>query len=500
MAEERPRAIRSILILGGGLTGLSAAAAFARALPRVRLTLVDTPPDPAALADHMPGSHPAIHHFHAAIGLDEAALLRSGAAVPRLGLRFEHWSAGGKPWLHVHGDHGLPCGGAPFHQVWAAAHRARQAEPFHLYAAAGALAAADRFAPPGTDPQSLLSTFDYALRLDPGAYAAQLAALAGKRLLRARGAVGGIQHRLDGGVAALQLTDGRRFEADLFLDCAGPSAPLLSRLDNAFEDWSEFLPADRLLIGTAHAAAPPAASDLVSASGIGWRWAAPFPGRTSAGLAYASSLATETRARRVLSAEGGADEAEAVTIRPGRRPRPWARNVLALGDAAVAVDPLEWTNLALAHSAIARALELLPGRDCHPLELAEYNRRSEWQALRIRDFLALHYLRSGRTAGAFWRGLARRPLPDSLADTLHHFLKRGRLPFHEEETFTRDSWLAALFGLGLAPRYPDPAGQPQISAESLAAVRRFAERVQAETAGAPRYEEYLSTAFPHKGG
>src|SRR4051812_4131522 len=164
---ERPRAIRSILILGGGLTALSAAAAFGRALPRVRITLVEPPPDPAALADRMPGTLASIHAFHAAIGLSEEALLASGAATPRLGLRFEHWSASGKPWYHVHGDHGLPYGTLPFHQLWIRARRAKQAEPFHLYAAAGALAAAERFAFPTTDPQSLLSTFDFALRLDP---------------------------------------------------------------------------------------------------------------------------------------------------------------------------------------------------------------------------------------------------------------------------------------------------------------------------------------------
>jgi tryptophan halogenase len=416
--------------------------------------------------------------------------------VPRLALRFEHWSAGGVPWLHVHGDHGLPCGGAPFHQIWAAARRARQAEPFHLYAAAGALAAADRFALPRTEPESLLSTFDYALRLHPPVYAAQLAALAGKRLLRARGEVGGIQRREDGGVAALLLTDGRRFEADLFLDCAGPSAPLLSRLDDTFEDWSGALPADRLLIGTARAPSAPAAADLVAATGIGWRWAVPFPGRTETGLVYAASAATEARARRVLSAEAGADEAEAVAIRPGRRPRPWIHNVLALGDAAIAVDPLEWTNLYLAQSGIMRALELLPGRDCHPLELVEYIRRSDWQALRIRDFLALHYLRSGRMAGAFWRGLARRPLPASLADTLHHFQKRGRLPFHEEESFTRESWLAVLFGLGLVPDHADPGAAIRDPEEAFAALRRFAERVQAETRDAPLYRDSLSRLSP----
>jgi len=40
------RAIRSVAILGGGITGLSAAVAFARALPQVVITVIETAPDP----------------------------------------------------------------------------------------------------------------------------------------------------------------------------------------------------------------------------------------------------------------------------------------------------------------------------------------------------------------------------------------------------------------------------------------------------------------------
>ncbi len=493
---ERPRAIRSVLVLGGGLTGLSAAAAIAHALPRVRLTLVETPPDPAALADRMPGSLPSIHRFHQAIGLGEAELVGSGAATHRLGTRFEHWSADGTPWIHVHGDHGAPYGPIPFHQLWAAARRTKRAAPFHLYAAAGALAEAGRFVHPRPDPASLLSTFDYAFRLEPERYAPLLAARAGRRLTRARGEVGGIQRREDGGVAALLLKDGRRFEADLYLDCAGPAAPLLGLLDDGFEDWGAWLPCDRLLVGAARKARPPAPTDLAAATGIGWRWESPGGGRTAAGLAYASAIATDARAHRLLASEGAADVDEAVSIRPGRRPLPWIRNVLALGDAAIVVDPLASVNLALARSAILRALELLPGRDCHPFEIAEYNRRTGQEALRIRDVLALHYLRCGRGQGDFWRALARRPLPDSLAHSLHHWTKRGRLPFHEEESFTPDSWFAILFGLGLLPDHVEPAARLEKPEEAFAALQRFGERVQAETKGAPLYADYLAQTFP----
>ena len=82
MSAAAERAIRTIAVAGAGLTGLSAAVAFARALPRTKVTIVALPPDPSALADRMPAS--------------------------------------------------LPARPAPFHQIWARARRTGQALPFHL--------------------------------------------------------------------------------------------------------------------------------------------------------------------------------------------------------------------------------------------------------------------------------------------------------------------------------------------------------------------------------
>jgi tryptophan halogenase len=486
-------AIRTVCVLGGGIVGVTAALAFARGLPRARVTIIETPLDPAALADRMPGSLPAIAPFHAWLGIDERELVASGAATHRLATRFERWSADGAPWYHAYGDYGLAADGVPFHQVWAAARQAKRALPFHAYSAAAALAQAGRFVHPEADPGSPLSTYDYALRLDPQRYRERIAAHAGRaRVERLQGEYGGVEQREDGAVAALLLKDGRRLEADLFLDCAGPAAPLLSSVSDAFEDWGDSLPCDRLLLGTAPALAAPSMQDIATATSVGWRWASPLPDRVVAGLAYNSAITGEGRARRVLASEAGVDAAEAVSIRPGRRPEAWVRNVLALGDAAVALDPLESTNLSVAHSAIRRALALIPGRDFHPLELAEYNRQTIQQTDRIRDFLALHYLRAPPRKGEFWQAVADRALPASLARTVEQFEARGRLPFFEEESFDKHSWLAVFLGMGIVPRALDPsAGALQLE-PAIAGMERLAANLAALPARLPPYQAYLA--------
>ena len=472
-----PQPIRTVAILGGGIVGSSAARAFARAVPQIRVTLIEAPADPAALADRLPGCLPAINPFHAWIGLSEAGLVREGVATHRLGTRFENWSADGTAWIHAFGDHGLPAAGIAFHQLWLRG----GALPFDRYNVAAALLRADKFVHPQPDPASPLSTFDYALRIDPAGYAAALRRDCPAQIVS--GALAGLDRRRDGGLAALILADGRRIEADLFLDCAGPSAPLLSALDPAFESWESWLPCDRLLLATAPAA-DAALSDTVSAADFGWRWR----DRDFHALAYAAALTDDAAA----TAKFGQREIEPIRLRPGRRPRPWIRNVVAIGDASIAVDPLESTNLHLAQSAIRQILDLLPSRDCLDIEIGEYNRRSAQQAMRVRDFLALHYLRAGRTDGPFWQALKDRPLPLSLAHTLDQFETRGRLPFFEEETFDRDSWLAVLFGLGIRPRATHPTTGRIDPARSDPAIAALAQRLVDLPAHLPSYAEYLA--------
>lgn len=458
------RAIRSVAVLGGGIVGLSAAAAFARALPQLSITVIETPSDPAALADRLPGSTSTIHRFHARIGLDEAALLRAGAAVPRLGLRFENWPAGVDSWFHVHGEHGVPAGNIPFHQLWARARREGRADAWHRYAAAGVLAETGKFVHP--QPGTPLASFDYALRLEPERYRAILAALTEQlRVTRLAGEFGGIERGADGGVAALLLADGRRIEADLYIDASGPAAPLASALATGFEDWSATLPFDRFDLGEAPTSAVDP-NDAIIGGGAGWQFAAPLPGKTLLGRVHADRE----------------EEERSIVLRPGRRSAPWTHNVLALGDAAVALDPLHWPNLHLAQSGIARAIELLPGRDCHPVEIGEYNRRACAEAEHMRDFQALHYLRAGLPIA----------VPDSLARILALFERRGRFFHEDEDSLLEEIWIAALLGLGVIPQAIDPSAAAAPADAAAAGMAEMRASLAGLPARLPAYADYLA--------
>ena len=170
--------------------------------------------------------------------------------------------------------------------------------------------------------------------------------------------------------------------------------------------------------------------------------------------------------------------------------------MVAIGDAAVSIEPLEWSNLHLAHSAIDRVIAMLPAGLPHPLEQAEYNRQSLAEARRVRDFVLLHYVTSRRT-GEFWQDIASTEPPESLAHTLRLFRERGRLPFYEEETFDRDSWLAVLFGQGVRPRHADALADSVSPDQALHAMDRHRAHLAAVIAPLPTPAAFRAAQSRH---
>jgi tryptophan halogenase len=192
------------------------------------------------------------------------------------------------------------------------------------------------------------------------------------------------------------------------------------------------------------------------------------------------------------AARGG----EGIPIAQGRLAEPWVRNCVAIGDAAVSVEPLEWTNLHLAHSQIDRMVSMMPGKDCAPVELAEYNRQCNAEADRVRDFLIMHYV-TARREEPFWIDAASVELPPSLQHSLSLFAERGRLPYYEEETFTRDSWLAVLFGQGSMPRRVDPLAFSIPDEQVEETLTNCRQSIAAFVAAQPSYREFVSQMGQH---
>ena len=106
------RAIRSVLVAGGGIVGWSAAAALKRRLPKVSVSVIAISPAANALADWIACTLPSIVEFHRDLGLADAdTVVRAGSGY-RLGTRFEGWADA--DYVHAYGSHGDLIGSVPF--------------------------------------------------------------------------------------------------------------------------------------------------------------------------------------------------------------------------------------------------------------------------------------------------------------------------------------------------------------------------------------------------
>lgn len=487
--------IRTIAIAGEGIVAWLAAAAIKKRLPWLTVTIVASPVPDNALADRLGIALPSIVEFHSDIGLTEAdTVVRLGSGF-RLGTRFEGWTGPASSYVHAYGPYGRPFGTASFHHHWIRSAKQGYSAPFDSHSPAAALAAGGRFVPPQGGEGSPLTGFGYGLALDPDRYRTMMQAYARHLgVVERPEAVRAVRLRAeDGFVEALQLAGGGTLEADLFVDATGPEALIRSALGGEFEEWARWFANDRILLaeGPPPADVPPI--DRSVAVSAGWRWEAPSPAGTSHGLAFSSAHLTDAKAERMLRVAAGVEaRAEPVRLRPGRWVEPWRRNCVAVGDAAIGIEPLEWTNLHLAHNAVDRVIALLPDQDCSAVELWDYNRQTAGETERVRDFLLLHYVASARAGDPYWREAAAVELPASLAHTLLQFRERGRLPFYEEETFSRDSWLAVLLGQGVIPRRSDPLIDVVPLEQSERAMAQMRETIAGLVPTLPSHSAYLT--------
>lgn len=486
--------IQRIVIAGGGSAGWMTAAALANALgANAAITLVESEEIGAIGVGE--ATIPPIKLFNQTLGITEADFLRATQGTFKLGIQFCGWGDAAASYFHPFGSYGRAFDAVPVHQHWLRARAKGVAGSLDDYCMAWACASRNRFAPPVANPRDVLSTHDYAYHFDASLYAEMLRSYAEARgVTRVEGRIGQVElDPMNGHVAALRLTDERRIDGELFIDCSGFRSLLLGEaLGVGFEDWSHWLPCDRAV-----AVASPALADLppytrAAAEPAGWRWRIPLQHRTGNGHVYASSFMTDDAAEDLLLGGLAGEpigQMRHLRFTTGRRKRFWEKNVIAIGLSSGFMEPLESTSLHLIQAGIAKLLAFFPTRRFETVGRDEYNRVASGEFERIRDFLILHYKLNQREE-PFWRAAANMAIPDSLSTRIEHFRVAGRLLQRDLDLFGPPSWLAVHIGQGHRPQSLDPllAYRPDQS-EWLEKVRRA---MSAAAEGLPRHKDYIA--------
>ena len=211
------------------------------------------------------------------------------------------------------------------------------------------------------------------------------------------------------GIAAVHLEDGRRLEADFFVDASGFRSELLGRaLEEPFQSYDRSLFCDRAVIGgwerTNEPILPYTTAETMDA---GWAWQIEHEHHVNRGYVYSSQAISDDEAAAEFLRKNPKASASprVVKFRSGRYRRQWVDNVVAIGNSGGFVEPLEATALMVVCAESQTLVDLLQHCALEPTDTMRrlFNRQLDYTWNDIRDFLALHYYVNTRLDTPFWR-------------------------------------------------------------------------------------------------
>ena len=394
---------QSLLILGGGTAGFISAIALRRALPAdVEVTVLhSTKIGTIGVGE---GSLRQLPEFlHVYLGIDPNRFFREVEPTWKLGIRFK-WGAGAdfdysfSPQVcvtHPHPDLKRPLGFYCFDNL-------------KNHCVASVLMDNDMAFLKDKNANPVLKG-DYGYHMDNHKLASFLERYALEQGVTLIDDEVLQVERDEQGIKSIRLAGGDSLAADLYVDCSGFRSLLLGEaLAEPFVSYRDSLFCDRAVIGgwdrDDEPVHPYTTSETMS---HGWCWQIEHADRINRGYVYASDFVCDDAAESEFRARNPRiAETSLVAFRSGRYERAWVKNVVAIGNSAGFVEPLEATAIAAICSAARLLSETLALKGS--CKVSESNRRvfndynaGSWDT--IADFLAVHYRFNMRLDNEFWQ-------------------------------------------------------------------------------------------------
>lgn len=470
-----------VIILGGGTAGWMTAVLLQRHWGKLgaRITLIES--SAIGIIGVGEGSTPQLKAFFDEIGVSEQEWMPRCNATYKAGIEFSGWS--NKPGFERY-FHPFPTEidgftqGKFFYATYA--RRAGRDIPAHPDAFfVPTQIASDGRAP--LSPANFPFVVSYGYHFDAqliGAFLRELGTARGIQHIDAK--IGSVELDERGEVRALIAEDGRRFDAQFFVDASGFQAAIIQgALDEPHRAFSENLFNDRAVVTpTSLPQSGFQACTRSIAKSAGWIWNIPLTNRVGNGYVYSSryidpdDAAAELRDHLGL---GGDAEVRHLQMKCGRIERSWVKNCLAVGLAQGFLEPLEATALHIVMTTVNAFLEAWE-KDERDQFNAAIARRYEG----IRDYLVCHYRTAQRSDSDYWRdATSNHSLSDSLKRVITAWFTVNDL---EQEILGQDiagyysplSWHCMLAGYGNFPdqRLLKPPG-PDVVPIDMGEIARF---------------------------
>jgi tryptophan halogenase len=344
------------------------------------------------------------------------------------------------------------------------------------------------------EPAPLSASYGY--HIDAAAYSELVKQFALKLGIE-RVASGTVDVEVEGEqIAAVVLDDGSRLEADLYIDASGREGRLIGKMAGAeFESWSGSLPCDRLLAASGPRLPALPAFSQVSAFHAGWVALFPLQHRTPLVAAYSSEAVDDHEVAELAALVARMPIAGDVVVsdlKPGIQKHPWIGNCVAVGEAAIAADPIDALELHVAHGCIAHLITLFPTTAGEFPEADPFNRSIATFGSNLRDFQAAHSKLNRRFDEPFWDRARDAAGVPGLARRIDVFEARAAIPLNDEESFQEQTWAALFLGCGLMPKDYDPRIDSMDDGVHIAKVQQRLRAVADMARGMPPIEQFLA--------
>lgn len=450
------------MIVGGGTAGWMAAASLSKSLnSSTKIQLIES--EEIGTVGVGEATIPHIKFFNHMVGLDEKTFLKATHATYKLGIEFVNWGKLGDSYVHPFGPYGIDMQGVHFHHTWLRQKQKGTAKPIDEFSLPGMAAKAGKFQHPRPELKSSpLSSIDYAYQFDAVLYAKSLRQLAESRgVKRIEGKVISVKQNIENGqIESLELDNGMLVDGEFFIDCSGFKGLLIEKvLHTGYHDWSQYLPCDRAVAQLSERLERVPAYTRATAKEAGWQWRIPLQSRTGNGYVYCSQYLTDDEAQHSLTTDldtPAISDPRFLRFKTGIRKKTWHKNVVALGLAAGFLEPLESTSIHLIQTAIARLLTNWPDLSFNIHDAEFFNRKTQAEYEKVRDFLILHYHATERQDSPFWQYCKNMEIPDTLTERIAIYKENARLYREDVELFTPVSWFAVFNGQNIEPKRYHP--------------------------------------------